>query len=123
MTVSCHLPPLQCFSKRLDLIGLFPSEGIQILLPSEVSIGAGGAINRPQQVQVRDNLGRLEPKNTGYGLLYFFIGNMARAKSMDWIPAFAGMTEWMDIVCHSRPDRESSVFCCRLWPNSNPADI
>ena len=52
-------------------------------------------------------------------------------QNIDWIPAFAGMTEWMDIVCHSRPDatlrskpslrstsRESSVVCCRLWrPN------
>ena len=39
-------------------------------------------------------------------------------KFKDWIPAFARMTEWMDVVCHSRPDRESSVFCCRLWrPN------
>jgi|GEM_PF-4628388 len=33
---------------------------------------------------------------------------------MDWIPAFAGMTEWMDIVCHSRLDRESSFFVAAL---------
>ena len=24
------------------------------------------------------------------------------------------MTEWMDIVCHSRPDRESSIFVAAL---------
>src|SRR5262245_48376465 len=63
------------------LVGAFPGDRVEVVDFSEVAVVGRLRIDRAQQVQLLDDIGRLEAENFAHGEFDAFVGNLAGAES------------------------------------------
>src|SRR6185369_1041026 len=64
-------------------VGPLPSDSVEIVHLAEMTVIGGLRINRPEQIELLDDVGRFETEHLTDGLLDDFIGDFAGAESVD----------------------------------------
>src|SRR6185295_2458645 len=68
--------------ERGGFVGSLPCDAIEIINLAKVAIIRGLGIDRAQEIQLSDDMGRLETEDSANGLLNGFIADFARPKSI-----------------------------------------